>query len=192
MQRGFRTDSHLRAPPIYRDRGLAACMGVCHCLQVWSEFKLILKLYFMLLLPWKLRTDNSINDESDGSSLGPCFHVDPFEEEVRLISSCGLKCVNLLQPAEKILQGPGAGPGPRRYLGVVKPMMLFHWCVRWCGDNGHSCPSLTTFMRVLHQCNGWLRFRKSAGQHPVCDTCWLLVGSQACRFLCRFFLLLMN
>ena len=112
----------------------------------------------------------------DGPSLEGC---DPDEEELRAISSCSLHCFNLLQPGEKVLQGPGAGPGPRRYLGVVKPMMLFAWCQKWCSERNYASPSFTTFMKVLHECSGFLKFRKVQGQHPVCDQCWFLALKSA-------------
>lgn len=116
-----------------------------------------------------MRKGEVINEDS------ACLEdADPDEEELRAISSCSLRCFSLLQPGEKILQGPGAGPGPRRYLGVVKPMMLFAWCQKWSVERCLPIPSLCTFMRVLRECSGWLRFRKAAGQHPVCDACWLL------------------
>ena len=111
----------------------------------------------------------NINEEE--SSLEDCDHD---EEELRAISSCSLHCFNLLQPGEKVLQGPGAGPGPRRYLGVIKPRMLFSWCQTWCSEQGFAIPSFTTFMKVLSDCSGFLKFRKAQGQHPVCDACWFL------------------
>lgn len=115
-----------------------------------------------------LRRGNVNEEESSVESL------DNEEEELRAITSCSLHCFDLLQPSEKVLQGPGAGPGPRRYLGVIKPMMLFHWCEKWCLEQGFAKPSFSTFMRVLRECSSFLRFRKTQGQHPVCDSCWFL------------------
>ena len=66
-----------------------------------------------------MRKGEVINEDS------ACLEdADPDEEELRAISSCSLRCFSLLQPGEKILQGPGAGPGPRRYLVRLVPKMV--------------------------------------------------------------------
>ena len=119
-----------------------------------------------------------MHDESDVDE------ADADENELRAISACSLRCFSLLQPSEKVLQGPGVGPGPRRYLGVVKPYMLYQWCLKWCLEQLQPQPSFSTFMRVLHECSGWIRFRKAAGQHPTCDFCLCLVWAFDCVRVC--------
>ena len=119
---------------------------------------------------------NPVNDDDSASESSAGFE-NADDEEQRQIASCALHCHSLSEPSEKVLQGPGVGPGPRRFLGVIKPAMLYMWMHRWAADNGHITPSFTTFMRALRACRGFLRFRKSSGQHALCDDCVPLVSS---------------
>ncbi|CAE7423854.1 unnamed protein product, partial [Symbiodinium sp. CCMP2592] len=100
--------------------------------------------------------------------------VDAAEDaEARAVASCSLQCCCLLEAPEKVLTGPGVGAGARRYLGVARPSMMFLWLQQWARENSHPVPSFTTFCRAVRECRGWLKFRKNAGEHAVCDTCWL-------------------
>lgn len=90
------------------------------------------------------------------------------------MASCSLQCCCLLEAPEKVLTGPGVGAGARRYLGVARPSMMFLWLQQWAKENSQPVPSFATFCRAVRECRGWLKFRKNAGEHAVCDTCWLL------------------
>ena len=96
---------------------------------------------------------------------------DPDDQE-RALSAMAIGAITLNEPFRNAQVGPGQSPGPRRYLGVVKPVVLYESMVIWCHENNHvPPPSFTTFRRALKAARPWIRFRKAAGQHGLCDHC---------------------
>jgi hypothetical protein len=99
------------------------------------------------------------------------FH-DTLEEETRALTSMSLRAVFSEEPSISASIGPGVYNGPRRYIGVMRPVQLFLFFQAWCRSEQISrIPSFTTFLRGLYRASPWLRFRKVAGQHANCDTC---------------------
>ena len=66
--------------------------------------------------------------------------------------------------------GPGAHGGLARYIGVMKPIRLHLDLEASCASQSTPKPSFQPMLRALSRCGG-ARFRKTAGQHPNCDTC---------------------
>jgi hypothetical protein len=82
------------------------------------------------------------------------------EEDERTISALSIAAVTHNEPFHNSHVGPGAKPGPRKYLGVVKPAILYESMVLWANDCNHvPAPSFTTFRRALKAARPWLRFR---------------------------------
>lgn len=82
------------------------------------------------------------------------------EEDERAIAAMAIGSITLNEPFRNAGIGPGQRPGPRRYLGVVKPMILYESMVIWCNDNQMTPhPSFTTFRRALKAARPWIRFR---------------------------------
>lgn len=85
------------------------------------------------------------------------------EEDERAISALSIAAVTHNEPFHNSHVGPGANPGPRKYLGVVKPAILYESMVLWANDSNHvPAPSFTTFRRALKAARPWLRFRSFA------------------------------
>ena len=95
------------------------------------------------------------------------------EQDARKLATLSLRQLLTDTPFNNSLTGPGAGAAPRRWLGVVKPQILFEMMLRWHKENyaGKKAPSFTTFRRALQGSKQFLAFRKSSGQHAVCDQC---------------------
>ena len=125
------------------------------------------------------------DDESDESGLAEHENADVQE---RAISSVALMATMSEQAASVVVQGPNVCPGPVRYIGVLRPVHLYHIFCAWLnkmeaggrapghgggapGSGAAKVPSFSTFLRALQSARGWLRFRKSSGQHPNCDEC---------------------
>ena len=69
------------------------------------------------------------------------------------------------------MEGPSLHRGPCRYLGVLRPVMLYATLSRWCAERNSNCPGFTTFLRSLKEAKPMLKFRKAAGQHASCTIC---------------------
>jgi len=109
-----------------------------------------------------------LKTKSDTDSEGS----DTDEDEERAISTLALHTYSLEEAGAEALRGPGmAGGAPVRYIGVVRPVALFHTFHLWCTERGLPHPGFTTFLRVLGQAKPYLKFRKAAGQHANCDAC---------------------
>ena len=98
------------------------------------------------------------------------------EEECRAIAQAALYAVLADAPSSIATVGPNVHPGPRRYLGVMKPVHLYLMFLAWyksrsLGVSTNKAPSFSVFLRALESAKPWLKFRKSAGQHANCDVC---------------------
>ena len=92
------------------------------------------------------------------------------EEEERAIAGMSLYISSAHEPSAMVNLGPGVHGGPARYIGVMKPIHLYLELEAWCAMQDIPKPSFNTLLRALDQ-SGCVRFRKTAGQHPNCDTC---------------------
>lgn len=102
-------------------------------------------------------SDEHVSGDSHGNLVGR-----DKEEDERAIAAMAIGSVTLNEPFRNASIGPGQRPGPRRYLGVVKPMILYESMVIWCNENQMSPhPSFTTFRRALKEARPWIRFRYS-------------------------------
>ena len=108
------------------------------------------------------------DDSSESSDLNKEKNIDEDKEtQDRILSAMAMEKVMMNDPFKNAL-----GTGPRRFLGVVKPVILYQQMCLWCQELHHKpTPSFTTFCRALKAARPWLRFRKSAGQHGLCDQC---------------------
>ena len=87
------------------------------------------------------------------------------------MSSMALYIASAHAPSSMVSLGPRAHGGPARYIGVMKPIhFLYLELEAWCSIQNIPKPSFHTNLRALHKC-GCVRFRKTAWQHPNCDTC---------------------
>ena len=93
------------------------------------------------------------------------------ERDSRELTALAIRAVVMSQPFHHSAVGPGMAPGPRRWIGVMKPAAMYNMMCLWCRQNQHLIPSWTTFRRALRASSPWLSFRKSAGQHGLCDEC---------------------
>jgi hypothetical protein len=102
---------------------------------------------------------------------------DSKDEELRAIATAAMHAVLADAPTLISAVGPNAQPGPRRYIGVMKPVQLYLMFQIWFKARGiestveNKTPSFCTFLRALGSARPWLKFRKSAGQHANCDNC---------------------
>ena len=103
----------------------------------------------------------SYEDEmSSASTEGQGQAARDREEDERAISALSIAAVTHNEPFHNAHVGPGGTAGPRKYLGVVKPAILFESMVMWANDSNHvPAPSFTTFRRALKAARPWLRFR---------------------------------
>ena len=70
-------------------------------------------------------TDGDTDDDRD-----TCLD-DRAEAESRRLDAMTLDAINCSDPFKMAHVGPGSNPGPRKYLGVVKPAILlrkYHHC----------------------------------------------------------------
>ena len=125
----------------------------------------------------------TLSDGSDSEMSDVGRQDDLDEADSRALSALAIKSVVLNNPFSNSLTGPGAAPGPRRWLGVMKPCTMYQMLLLWCKQCNLSAPSFTTFRRALRAASPWLTFRKSAGQHGLCDSC--LHFKKALRDSCR-------
>ena len=111
--------------------------------------------------------------ESSSDSASSLSQAQWEEQDSRKLATLSLRQLLTDTPFNNSLTGPGAGAAPRRWLGVVKPQILFEMMLRWHKENftGKTAPSFATFQRALRQSKQFLAFRKSSGQHAVCDQC---------------------
>eukprot|EP00435_Cladocopium_sp_Y103_P028947 s3265_g7.t1 len=94
------------------------------------------------------------------------------ESDSRKLAAMATKAIVTSNPFQNAMKGPQLGDAPRRYLGVVKPIVLYQMCKAWCEQNNYTeKPSWTTFLRALRASRKHIAFRKSAGQHGICDEC---------------------
>ena len=99
------------------------------------------------------------------------------EEEARAIAQASMHAILADSSTAIATFGPNVHPGPRRYIGVMKPIELYMVFRNWfsCRDleiiSGSKEPSFCTFLRALQIAKPWLKFRKKAGQHANCDIC---------------------
>lgn len=113
-------------------------------------------------------------DSSDEDVSGGCqMSKDDWDEkDSRALASMAVKAIVTSNPFHNSMTGPGVDCAPRRYLGVVKPVILFQMCRRWCDEQNYpNGPSFTTFLRALNGSRKFIAFRKSSGQHGLCDEC---------------------
>ena len=95
------------------------------------------------------------------------------EDDERNIAQLASQAVVADTPMRHAFVGPGTNiPAVRRYLGVMKPVLMFRLLQRWVADHSlGTSPGFTTFRRALVESRRYLSFRKSSGQHSTCDTC---------------------
>ena len=93
-----------------------------------------------------------------------------LEDQERAIAALALYIASANEPNTMVSLGPGGHGGPDRYIGVMKPIHLYLELEAWCAVQNIRTPSFQTLLRSLTAC-GCVRFRKTAGQHPNCDTC---------------------
>jgi hypothetical protein len=100
------------------------------------------------------------------------------EEEARAIAQASMHAILAESSTSIATFGPNVHPGPRRYIGVMKPVELFMVFRKWFSSHGLEVisgkskePSFTTFLRALQIATPWLKFRKKAGQRANCDIC---------------------
>lgn len=95
------------------------------------------------------------------------------EDDERAIAQLANEAVVSDTPLRHAWVGPGTAiPAVRRYLGVMKPVLMFRLLQRWVADHSLGAPpGFTTFRRALKESRQFLSFRKSSGQHSTCDTC---------------------
>ena len=94
------------------------------------------------------------------------------EADSRKLAAMATKAIVTSNPFQNAMKGPQLGDAPGRYLGVVKPIVLYQMCRAWCEQNNYTeKPSWTTFLRALRASRKHIAFRKSTGQHGVCDEC---------------------
>ncbi|MCG8533373.1 MAG: hypothetical protein MI749_22340 [Desulfovibrionales bacterium] len=106
------------------------------------------------------------DDSSQSTDSGKFCANDP-EEQDRVMAAMAMEKVMLNDPFKNSI-----GTGPRKFLGVVKPIILYQQMCLWCDElQHHPIPSFSSFLRALKEARPWLRFRKSAGQHGLCDSC---------------------
>ena len=129
----------------------------------------------MIAAPTSRRVPVNDSDSEDASAGAQCVSTVAAEEkeaDARAVAFLADNAVVTDCPMRHSLVGPGQLPGPRRYVGVMKPITLFHMLRSWCADHGlEPSPSFTSFRRALKQSRPWLSFRKSTGQHACCDSC---------------------
>ena len=106
---------------------------------------------------------------SASSSHGP-DRDEVLEEEERAIVGMALYMSGAHEPNSFLRSGPNTHGGPARYIGVMKSIHLYMELEAWCACQNIPKPSFQTLLRALEQC-GCVRFRKTVGQHPNCDTC---------------------
>ena len=84
---------------------------------------------------------------------------DRAEAESRRLDAMTLDAISCSDPFKMAHVGPGSNPGPRKYLGVVKPVVLYECMLKWCASTDcQVSPSFTTFLRALKQARPWIRF----------------------------------
>ena len=93
------------------------------------------------------------------------------EEDDRAVASAALYADLCRHEGFMAATGPNVHPGPRRYIGVMRPQDMHLLMAAWCQEMRLACPSFNTFLRALRSSSGSLKFRKLAGQHPNCDEC---------------------
>lgn len=100
------------------------------------------------------------------------------DEECRAIAQAAMHAVLADAPSSISVTGPNVLPGPRRYIGVLKPIHCYFMFLSWYklssgleATPAAAPPSFLTFIRALRIAKPWLKFRKSAGQHANCDIC---------------------
>lgn len=94
------------------------------------------------------------------------------EKDSRVLAAMATKAIITSNPFHNSMTGPQLGDAPRRYLGVVKPIVLYQMFRAWCDQNNYTqIPSWITFLRALRASKKQIAFRKSAGQHGLCDEC---------------------
>ena len=98
---------------------------------------------------------------------------DSGEEDERSLSALALHIHSAEEAGTGALRCPAvAGAGaPCRYIGVMRPVALFHLLGEWCGHRNLTCPGFSTLLRALVDAKAFLKFRKSAGQHANCEVC---------------------
>ena len=98
------------------------------------------------------------------------------EQDARKLETLSLRQLLTDTPFNNSLTGPGAGAAPRRWLGVVKPQILFEMMLRWHKENyaGKKAPSFTTFRRALQRSKQFLALGSNVswkGWRPfICGT----------------------
>lgn len=103
-----------------------------------------------------------------------CHVIDNSSDEERVLHGTALY---LSQPrtVESMLHGGVTERLPRRYLPHGRPIHLFWQYVQVSRNDGQPPASYATFLRVLHTVfdtrHGFLKFRKSGGDHAKCTTC---------------------
>ena len=129
----------------------------------WDEFKEFEK------------TSGDFSSEEDQESDRCLSTVKAEEKELdaRAVQALADQAVVMDCPSRHAAVGPGTGvPGPRRYIGVLRPVLLFSMMRQWVHEHSlGNAPSWATFRRALKKARVYLSFRKSSGQHATCDHC---------------------
>ena len=112
------------------------------------------------------------------SNVRICEHLvpesdsgDSGEEDERSICGLALHIQSGEGAGAVALRGPAYGGAPCRYLGVVRPVTLFHLMGEWCSSRNLTCPSFSSLLRAILEAKPYLKLRKSAGQHANCEVC---------------------
>jgi hypothetical protein len=93
------------------------------------------------------------------------------DELERVVSRMTLDVSTYGRSPESLLRGPGFS-GPVRYLPHGHAIHLYYDYVALSRKRNEDPASLSTFMRVHRKVFGrFLKFRKKAGQHAVCNIC---------------------
>lgn len=96
---------------------------------------------------------------------------DSGEEDERSISALALHIKSAEEAGTNAITNPASGGAPCRYIGVMRPIALFHLLGEWCGEHHLQCPGWCTLLRALRIAKPFIKFRKCAGQHANCEVC---------------------
>lgn len=101
------------------------------------------------------------HSESDGESAdSACKHDVDDETAERKLATMTIQAILENEPHHNAATGPGCQNSPRKYIGVVKPAILYESMCMWAMETCRQpIPSFATFRRALRNARPWLRFR---------------------------------
>ena len=117
--------------------------------------------------------DFSSEEDQESDRCLSTVKAEEKELDARAVQALADQAVVMDCPSRHAAVGPGTGvPGPRRYIGVLRPVLLFSMMRQWVHEHSlGNAPSWATFRRALKKARVYLSFRKSSGQHATCDHC---------------------